>query len=946
MSASPFLGLDPEACQLSAPLCRDIRLLDSLLGEVLHRLQGPELAELARQLFQEPADADALTLLQRFPALRKPELLLPLLRAFAVLFQLINTAEMKEIIRVNRDREARAHDTPRSESIREAVLRLKEKGWTAAQVQELLLRIDIGLTLTAHPTEARRRAVLDKLQAMAAWLIEQEPSAAAGHLDRPLTLTGLARRELRRALTTLWQTDEIRRDAVRVADEVRNGLYFFERTILHVVPWLHEDLRRALAEQYPGQAFHLPVFLRYQSWIGGDRDGNPNVTAAVSWQTLLRHRQLILRHYERQVSRLTRELTQSARLAPPSTALVESLAQDVQVVKLPQHVQDRYAAEPYVLKLLVMRKRLRATLALNLLPQRGKPSAPKTDKTTAYRTVVEFRHDLRLLHDSLQQGQADTAEGRLHDLVIQAKTFGFHLATLDLRQHSDRHAQAMDEICRLAQLLPADQKYSDLPEAEKVALLTRELSQPRPLLGRHVSLSPETREVLDVFTVLRRAQRTLDPEAVTAYVISMTHQLSDMLEVLLLAKERDLVRWDWSGPQPRLVSDLDVVPLFETIHDLQHCDVYLRELFAHPVYRQQLAAREGFQEVMLGYSDSSKDGGYLAANFSLHDAQTRLAACCDEAGVRLRLFHGRGGTVGRGGGRANRAILSQPPGSFQGAIRITEQGEVISFRYGLPPIAHRHLEQLVNAALIACAEQQSMPAAQGTWEATVKTLAERSEQAYRSLVHENPDFWPFFVQATPIAHISKLPIASRPVSRTGKKLSGLEDLRAIPWVFSWVQSRMVLPAWFGLGTGLAAWAGASDSHVALLQEMYRSWPFFRTVIDHAQHELLRAHLPTARLYAARVQPPELGHRVLAMIEQELTLTTDWVLKIAGGKELVEYAPVMRKTVALRNPPLLPLNRLQVALMQEAQQAGTEGGQSHEAILLSIAGIAAAMQSTG
>jgi phosphoenolpyruvate carboxylase len=945
MSASPFLGLDPDSCQLSASLCKDIRLLDSLLGEVLHRLHGPELAETAKKLFQEPEEAEALTLFQRFPSLQKPELLLPLLRAFAVLFQLINTAEMKEIIRVNREREAKAQDAPRAESIREAVLRLKEKGWTAEQVQELLLKIDIGLTLTAHPTEARRRAVLDKLQAMAMWLLEQEPSAAMGHLDRPLTLTGLSRRELRRTLSTLWQTDELRRDTMRVADEVRNGLYFFERTILHVVPWLHEDLRRALAEQYPGHAFHLPMFLRYQSWIGGDRDGNPNVTAAVSWQTLLRHRRLILRHYERQVTRLLKELTQSSRLAPASAALLESLAQDMKLVKLPQRLQDGHASEPYALKLLVMRKRLRATLAA-CLPRRSKQPLATLDPAMAYRSVVEFRHDLRLLQDSLQQSKAEAADGRLEHLHTQAKTFGFHLATLDLRQHSDRHAQAMDEICRLAQLLPPERKYSELPEAEKVTLLTRELSQPRPLLGRHATLSPETREVLDVFAVMRRAQRTLDPEAVTSYVISMTHQQSDMLEVLLLAKERDLVRWEWSSGKLQLTSDLEIVPLFETIHDLQHCDAYLKELFTHPVYRQQLAAREGFQEVMLGYSDSSKDGGYLAANFALHDAQARLAKCCDEAGVRLRLFHGRGGTVGRGGGRANRAILSQPPGSFQGGIRITEQGEVISFRYSLPPIAHRHLEQLVNAALIASAEQHSMPAAQGKWEATVKTLAERSEQVYRALVHENPDFWPFYVQATPIAHISKLPIASRPVSRTGKKLSGLEDLRAIPWVFSWVQSRMVLPAWFGLGTGLTEWAGDSDSHVSLLQEMYRSWPFFRTVIDHAQHELLRAHLPTARLYAARVQPPELGRRMLERIEQEMASTTAWVLKIAGCTQLVEYAPVMRKTVALRNPPLLPLNRLQVALMQEVQQAGAEGGQGHEAILLSIAGIAAAMQSTG
>lgn len=939
-TSQPFLGLAPEEFQLSSELCQDIRLLDCLLGEVLQRLHGPKLADLARRLFQEPEEADALELLQRHSALREPSILLPLLRAFAVLFQLINVAEMKEIIRVNRVRESRMQDGPRAESIREAVLRLRDTGWTVDQMQELLQRIDIRLTLTAHPTEARRRAVLDKLQEIAHRLWEMHPGVH-GALNRPLTLTGLARRELRRTLTSLWQTDEIRRQGMRVVDEVRNGLYFFDRTILHVIPWLHQDLRQALSEAFPGHEFQIPTFLRYQSWIGGDRDGNPNVTAAISWQTMLRHRRVILRFYDRQLQHLLRELTQSSRLAPPSKAFLDTLPTAVLRAQLPPDMLDRLATEPYQIMLAAIRRRLRATV---------RPRKPlnlnRRQAVVAYQNADEFLHDLQLLYDSLHDSGADTVGSRLEQLLIQVRTFGFHLVALDMRQHSQRHDHALEEITRLAQLLPTNQNYNKLAEEEKVTLLRREISEPRPLLGRLAPLSPETREVLDVFTVMRLGQQTLAPEASTTYVISMTHKRSDMLEVMLLAKERDLIRWEWSGEKTVLQSDMDIVPLFETIHDLQHCDEYLRELFADPVYQQQLVARGMFQEVMLGYSDSSKDGGYLAANISLHDAQARIAQVCAEHGVRLRLFHGRGGTVGRGGGRANRAILSQPPGSFQGGIRITEQGEVVSFRYSLAPIAHRHLEQLVNASLIACAEQHSVSMVHRQWQSTISELSAISERAYRGFVHEHPDFWPFFTQATPIAHISRLPIASRPVSRAGKQLSSLEDLRAIPWVFSWVQSRIVLPAWFGLGTALAEWAGAGNNRLNILQEMYGSWPFFRTVIDHAQHELLRAHLPTVRLYASRVRPIELGQRMLQLIEEELERTKLWVLRIADQKQLVEYAPVMRHTVALRNPALLPLNRLQVALMHEQAESGQVPPPENEAILLSIAGIAAAMQSTG
>jgi len=440
----------------------------------------------------------------------------------------------------------------------------------------------------------------------------------------------------------------------------------------------------------------------------------------------------------------------------------------------------------------------------------------------------------------------------------------------------------------------------------------------------------------------------------------MTHEVSDLLEPVLLAKEAGLIRWsrDPETGEDSLLSEVDIVPLFETIDDLHGCDRLMAQAFGSAEYRLQTAARGGFQEIMLGYSDSSKDGGFLAANWALHDTQARLAKTCREAGIALRFFHGRGGTVGRGGGRANRAILSQPPGSFDGRIRFTEQGEVISFRYSLPPIAHRHLEQIVSATLLAtnAAMQERAvtpdPSEPALWLSAMETMAAESRAFYRTMVHEDPDFWLFYAQATPIAHISRLPIASRPVSRSGKRLSSVDDLRAIPWVFAWIQSRYVVPGWYGLGTGLESYAGGEGAQLAVLQTMYRDWLFFRTVIDNAQLELARAHLATAAYYAARTTEPEIGEKFHAMISEEYARTRRWVLAVTQQKELLEHAVVVRRTIDLRDPAVEPLSLLQVALMDAYDANVGAGGDSEgdpklrEAILLSITGIAAAMQSTG
>ena len=955
MTSEAFLGLAPRQFGLSEPLCEDIELLDRLLGEVLSEQEDAALLRLARRLYDAGGGGgDPMTLTRRLPELAQPEIVQRLLRAFTVLFQLVNLAEQKEIVRVNRARQAQSAGSPRPESIADAVRRLKQGGTGAEQMQALLRGIDICPTLTAHPTEARRRAVMGKLQAIAEGLAEAEQAGEMPNLHGPLNAPERARKELRRVLTALWRTDELRASPITVADETRNTLYFFENTILDVVAWLHDDLASALAEAYPGHAFEIGPFVRYRSWVGGDRDGNPNVTPEVTWQTLLAHRLVALRHYQRRVDLLRRDLTLSARLVPPGEELLRSIGSDREVAPIPVEREERFAQEPYVRKLLHVQARLAANVAhTNALLEGGALGRPVFGPAPpAYEGARQFEDDLRLIQRALRENCADVLAdtGILAHLLAQVAACGFHLATLDVRQHSDEHERALDAVFASARVLPPGTRYADLGEDEKVALLTRELLNPRPLLGR-AEAGGASRHVHQVFDVIRDAQRHLAPESVTTYIISMTHGVSDILEPLLLAKEAGLLRWrpEEEGGELRLESDLDIVPLFETIDDLQRSDKLMRGLFANRAYRLHLQARDRFQEIMLGYSDSSKDGGYLAATWALQDTQARLARMCRAAGVELRLFHGRGGTVGRGGGRANQAILSQPPDSMNGRIRFTEQGEVISFRYSLPPIAHRHVEQIVNAVLLAAGGRESKRAGR-VWHAAMEELSERSRQAYRALVYDDPDFWPFYAQATPIRHISRLPIASRPVSRSGKALVGLQDLRAIPWVFAWVQSRYMLPGWYGMGTALDAFAGEDPERLALLRQMYRRWPFFRTAVDNAQLELVRAHLPTASRYAALVQPPELGKRFHDRIADEYRRTSGWILRVAEQEELLERAPTVRRTVMLRNPVVEPLSHLQIALLdlwdRQEDKDAERNAAWQQAMLLSIAGIAAGMQSTG
>lgn len=871
---APLLDLDPSAYGLSEPLSRDIRLIDRLMGELVLVEEGEETVELVRatyRLAREDLSADPI---EALPGLQNPERAVAVARAYTVLFQLINFAEQREIIRVNRSR------PNRPESIRTAVQGLRERGWDDAELRKLVDRLDVCPTLTAHPTEARNRDVLNRLQAIATSLSRLDTEDLT-NLERPLDDQDWDLNDLKRNLAALWRTPEVLAEGVSVMEEVQNVLYYFETSIMRVTSWLYRDFEQALGTQID------QALLSYRSWVGGDRDGNPNVTPELTYEVLQRHRELALRVYDAALRDLESELTQGR----PSVGLSSRFDPD--------------QTKPFSAYVASVRSKL----------AQGE-----------YADADSLLTDLRELQRGLREaGCALSANyGLLPRLVRMVRVFGLHLAALDIREHSDRHEMAVAALLEAA----GRPGYADLGEEERQRWLTEELLNPRPLVMPDWR-SEEAESVREVYRVVRRAQEDLGSDCVRCSIVSMTHGPSDLLEVLVLMKDAGLVRYVEGLP----CGSLDVVPLLETIEDLRSAETLLATLWSNKAYRAYLRSRGDRQEVMLGYSDSSKDGGYLAATWSLYATQARVAELARRHGVRLSLFHGRGGTVGRGGGRANRAILAQPAGAFDGRIRFTEQGEVVSFRYSLKPIAHRHLEQILSASLVALANSESAGSVPKDWTETMELLAEASLQAYRKLVYEEPAFWDFYTQATPIEFMSRLTIASRPVMRPGRGGRSLSSLRAIPWNFAWVQSRYGVPGWYGIGTALKAYPDRTN----VLREMAAGWPMFQTIIENVELELCRAELDIARLYARQVVPREGGERLHRLICEEHERTARELQRLTG-RELMGSARTVRRTIDFRNPLVAPLHMVQASLLGRDVPS--------EVMLQTMMGIAAGMQSTG
>lgn len=934
MSEQPIATTTASRTSANNLLRRDVRFLGNILGDVLVHQGGRELLDIVERIREQSKALRAGFLPELFEQFKttvnglSPEIRHQVIRAFAIYFQLVNIAEQNHRIRRKRDYEVSAGETVQRGSIESAIKELSELGLDVAAVSEIMKVISLELVITAHPTEATRRVVLDVHKRIADDMMQ---------LDNP-TLTHRERGKLKEKLLNevliLWQTDELRDRKPTVIDEVRNGLYFFDETLFEAIPSVYEELERCLTKYYPGEHWHVPDYLRFGSWIGGDRDGNPSVTSSVTWETLQLHRQLALRKYEEKLKNLVDLLSFSTNLVTVSEELVESIRNDRAHVELRCVDPWRNAKEPYRIKLAFMLEKLANTRDESL---KGTP--------TRYNHPSELREDLLIIDRSLRHHFADyVADTDLAKLVRQVELFGFHLMALDVRQHSQEHQNAMTEIL---QKMHVTENYGALSEAEKTELLHRLLNDPRPLTSSHLDYSESTRECLDVYHTIYRAQQEFGEGCITSYLISMTEAASDMLEVMVFAKEVGLFRQESDGT---VRCTLQSVPLFETIDDLHAAPAIMKELFELPVYRKAVEARGNMHEIMLGYSDSNKDGGVVTANWELRVALKEITAAGKEYDVKLKFFHGRGGALGRGGMPLNRSILAQPPHTVGAGIKITEQGEVLSSRYSLEGIAYRSLEQatwaLITSARLNKYPQQE-PEAEREWDEIARSISETALTKYQDLIFRDPDFMTFFKESTPLPEVGELNIGSRPSKR--KNSDRFEDLRAIPWVFAWTQSRYLLPAWYAAGTALKQYVGDSEERLETLRTMYEQFPFFSSLIDNLQMALAKADLLIAKEYANMISDDTIRQRIFSQIDEEYRVTSELILQITKQDEILDNVPVIQESIRLRNPYVDPLSYMQVQLLSELRALRDKDEDDPELlreVLLTINGIAAGLRNTG
>ena len=914
------------------PLRDDVRLLGRLVGDTLRDQEGEaafDLVERIRRLsirLHRDDDREAERELRLLLASLATEQANQVVRAFSYFAHLANIAEDRDQIRRMREQAiARAHTggAPAEGSLEGALENLLAQGVDASRLARCFASAAVSPVLTAHPTEVQRKSVLDGQWKIAGLL------AARDQVRRTPEEIEEQEEALRRAVLTLWQTRMLRPTKLSVMDEVNNALAFYDTTFLRALPRLYNALEDRLAERIPGWAAldrELPSFLRPGSWIGGDRDGNPFVTAEVLAGALRAQSRRALGFYLEQLHKLGATLSCSQMLSPisPELAALAAASPDRD-----PHRDD----EPYRRAIAGLYARLAAT-ALQLdgleAPRRAVAEA------APYVAAAEFKADLDVLHRSLADNKAALlARGRLRRLRRAVSIFGFHLAPLDLRQNSDVHSRTVHELFEAAR---AGTDYQGRNEEGRIALLLSELATPRLLSTPYFRYSEETAGELAIFRTAREMQLRYGKGAIENVIVSKTAGVSDLLEAALLLKEAGLLR-------PREGElDVNIVPLFETIGDLAACSATMDKLLSLPAYRRLIDSRDAVQEVMLGYSDSNKDGGFLASGWALYRAEVDLVQTFAKHGVKHRLFHGRGGSVGRGGGPSYQAILAQPAGAVDGRIRITEQGEVIASKYANPELGRRNLEVLAAATLEATLLPRQHDDPQAGYLEAMETLSDHAYRAYRALVYETPGFEDYFWQSTVISEIARLNIGSRPASR--KETRDIESLRAIPWVFSWSQCRLMLPGWYGFGAAVAAWREArGEAGLALLREMHREWGFFRALLSNMDMVLAKSDLSIARRYAQLVEDEALREAVFPRLVAEHQATVAALLAITGQEELLEAAPLLKEAVRSRSPYLDPINHLQVELLRR-HRAGATDERIRRTIHLSINGVAAGLRNSG
>ncbi len=902
----------------------DEELLGSVLEQIIRATEGEgtlalheQSVALGRRL--RAGDERAADELAEFVSGLSLQDLQLLIRSLTDWCQLMNLAEDSERIRRLRSRELQDAPSPRRGSLGDAVELLLNAGVNAEELAELLAHAEIRLVMTAHPTEARRRATVAKQARIFAELRTlDERRLTAGDL-------AMARERLGTTVQELWATDEVRTVPTTVDDEVRAGLVYFTSTLAEIVPTVYRELERAIAEAYPESDTRIPALLTFGSWIGGDRDGNPNVTTEVTAQTLAAKRTACLRFLQDQANLLAMRLSLSGRLAGEPDELAALLADgDERFPNLAKDLRRRCPESPYRRVFGLVARRLRAT-------RRGEPEA--------YAAPSELLDDLRATDRALRRtGNSFVADGELHDFIRQVEVFGFHFSRLDIRQHTDRHRAALAEIFAA---LEVHESYAEMSEDDRLALLAYMIADRRPVIPSDISgLSPDTQEVVRTFRMLAEALTGAHADAVQSYIVSGTAGPSDLLEVLMFMKESGLSH---AGGEEAM---LRIVPLFEAGDTLAHAAETMRALLGQSVYRAALRSVGDEQEVMVGYSDSNKDVGYVGAGWGVYRAQVQLADLMHEHGVACAFFHGRGGAVGRGGGPSNTAILAQPAGTVNGRLKVTEQGEVLSAKYSSTEIAHRELELTASAVL---ASTRLSPPTMGkpprleTYEEVLEEMARSSSEAYRALVYGDPAFASFFHTVTPIEEISRLQLGSRPTKRrSGQRI---EDLRAIPWVFSWTQSRIMLPAWFGLGSALEA--AREQVGLDLLRGMDADWRFFAALLSNAEMACAKADMGIARRYAALCENDEARARIWPVLEDEFDRTCRELILVNGGERLLDREPVLQSSIERRAPYVDPLAFIQLELLRRLRSgAGESEEELARASFLAINGIAGALRNTG
>lgn len=921
-----------EQFEANKPLRDDVRKLGGLLGEAIRRIEGEQVYD-AVESFRlyckqihfgaETEKEEAKKALSALIEVLDFQTAVKVIKAFVVYFDLINIAEQNHRYRRRAQHESGQSAQPQPDSVNELVERLRRGSITSDTIANTLRDLDIQVVFTAHPTEITRRTVLLKQLAVAELLYRRDHPPLTEHEQDSLE------RRLRDVVETLWLTDHVIYFKPDVFDEVQYGLAHFDHVVFDAVLDVHRTLlvkRRELANEQPNA--DIPSsFIRFGSWIGGDRDGNPYVTPDITQRTLDYHRRLILNRYLSDVKRLSEHLSHSSNWLKLNEEFIQSLESDAQLFPdLAARLETRNVYEPFRQKLQYVWQKLKATLET---------------EPGSYADAAEFRADVVSVYNAMKELKCDSSLRGLQRLLNTIDIFGFHLAKLDLRQNSERHVAALDEI---TEALGLPKSYSEMTEAERIGWLVAELENPRPLTSPYQQFSELTRDTLQVFAAMSGLQDGHGVKAIDTYIVSMTQNASDILAVLLLAKDVGMLN-----------KTISVVPLFETIDDLRNCADIFDELLALPVYQRHVEKLNNVQEVMIGYSDSGKDGGIVTSNWELYKAQNSLVQLAKRHGITLNLFHGRGGSIGRGGGPTHRAILAQPPHSVLRRLKLTEQGEVIASKYAIRGIAERSFERLASAVIQASLSDQLRTAPEKPeWHALMEELSQIAMHTYRDLVYGDVAFVDFFRQSTPIREISRLRLGSRPASRKGN-VSAISELRAIPWVFAWTQSRFILPGWYGFGT---AFLQKRDS-LELMREMFHDWPFFRNMLLNVETSLAVADMSIARYYCEQLCDPELRDRFLPRIEQEYANSVQSVLLISEQEELLQRNPVLNRSIAIRNPYVDPLSYLQVRFIKELRSRSGDSTPAQDqpghrvvaeplldAVLMAINGVAAGLQSTG